>query len=126
MRPDLAESHYNLGLIAFKRNQEFQAVSHLRDALEINPDLPEASGTLALILSTSREPSLTDPSSAVLYALKANEITAGAQPLYLAILAVAQAAAGDASAAQTALRASRLARTQNDSEALEILSKYLK
>jgi len=126
LRPDLAESHYNLGLIALKKNQERQAVSHLRNALDINPDLPEAQSTLALILSTSRDPSLTDVQSAVRYALKANEVSAGNQPLYLATLAVAQSAAGDAAATKTAMRASQLARTQNDSEALEILRKYLK
>lgn len=126
LRPDLAESHYNLGLIAFKKNRERQAAAHLRDALDINPDLPEAQRSLALILATSRDASLADPSSAVRYALKANEITSGSQSLYLATLAVAQAAAGDPAGAKTAVRAARLARTQNDPEAMEILRKYLK
>ncbi len=125
LQPDLAESHYNLGLIAMKKEQPQQAASHLRDALQINPDMPEALGTLALLLATTRDASLADPNAAVYYASKAVEFTSGGQPLYLATLAVAQKAAGDAAAARkTAARAAQLAKGHNDLEALEILRTY--
>jgi len=126
LRPDLAESHYNLGWIALKKNNERQAAAHLRNALDINPDLPEALSALALLLATTRDASLADPASAARYASKACEISAGAQPQSLAILAVAQAAAGDAAAGKTAAQASQLARAKSDAEAQEILRKYLK
>jgi len=127
LRPNLAEPHYNLGLIAFRKKDDRKAVAHLRDALDIQSDLPEAQSLLALILSTSHDPSLADPQTAVQYALKANDTTGGKQAFHLAVLAVAQAASGNEAAAKAAaVRAEKTAKAQHDTEALEILKKHFK
>ena len=127
LRPDLAEAHYNLGWIASRKDNEREAMVHFRDALEVNPDMPEALDALALILATTKDPAFADPASAVRLASKACELTSQAEPLYLATLAAAQAAAGDRPAAKIiAAQAMKLAERKKDSEAMMRIRQYVR
>ena len=45
-----AEAHYNLGLVLLEKTDDNAALKHFRQAVELNPDYPEARNNIGLIL----------------------------------------------------------------------------
>ena len=92
-RPTWAEAR---GLLehATKDRATSQAIAAHREALRVNPELPEALNNLAWILATHPEPQFRNGVEAVQLAGQACERTAWKQALFVGTLAAAYAEAG--------------------------------
>ena len=110
LQPDDADTHNNLANVLVKRAQGPEAIVHYRAALELRPDLVPACNSLAWLLATSPQASLRNGARAVELARRAEELSGGNNPLFLATLAASYAEAGSfPDAVATAQRAVDLA-----------------
>ena len=71
-----------------------EAIQHWERALTAQPDLVQAQVNLAWVLATCPDPSLRDGSNALALAERANQLTGGANPMALRVLAAAFAENG--------------------------------
>ncbi len=114
IKPDYADVHNNLGIVLLQKGQVDEAIAHYQRALEINPQDVQARANLAWALATSPQTSMLK-AIAVKLAQQANQLTGGANPTVLHILAAAFAQTGKFSEAiETAERSLQLATAQNN------------
>jgi protein O-mannosyl-transferase len=114
IKPDDADVHNNLGVVLFQRGQVDQAIAHYQKALEINPQNVQARANLAWALANSPQSSMLK-AIAVKLAQQAIQLTGGANPTVLHILAAAYAQTGQfTEAVETAQRSLKLATAQNN------------
>ena len=50
LKPDLASTHYNLGITLSAEGKNEEAISHYKMAIKIKPDFAEAYGNLGIAL----------------------------------------------------------------------------
>ncbi len=123
LRPGSAHAHNNLA-------NAFRLTGHLRQAarqyelsLKLEPHDPSTCNNLALLLAASSDPAVRNSRRAIQLARRAEGLTQGQNPVVLATLATALAAAGrPAEAVATLQRALRLAlkdRQQRLAQALQ-------
>jgi len=93
--PDDANLHFRISMALLVRGgSATEAVSHLREAIRLNPDWPQPLNALAWLLATSPDPSVRDGEEALRLASRAVELTASRDPQVLDTRAAAQAASG--------------------------------
>jgi tetratricopeptide (TPR) repeat protein len=121
IKPDSSEVCNNLGIVLFQMGKVDEAIGYYQKALEINPQYVEARGNLAWALATSPQTPVLE-ALAVKLAEQANQMTGGANPKTLRVLAAAYAQTGRYSeAVETAQRGLQLATNQNNAALLEAL-----
>jgi tetratricopeptide (TPR) repeat protein len=114
IKPDYADVHNNLGIVLLQKGQVDEAIAHYQRAIEINPQDVQARANLAWALATSPQTPMLKAIGLRL-AQQANQLTGGANPTVLHILAAALAQAGKFSeATEMAERSLQLAIAQND------------
>jgi protein O-mannosyl-transferase len=114
INPNNADAHNNLGVVYFQKGHFDEAIAHYQKALEINPQDVRARGNLAWAFATSPQSSIRK-ALAVKLAEQANQLSGGASPAVLRVLAAAYAQNGQFSdAVETAGRALQLAMTQDN------------
>jgi len=118
IKPDYSEVCNNLGIVLFQKGQVEEAISYYQKALEINPQYVEARGNLAWALATSPQTPILE-AVAVKLAEQANQMTGGANPKALRILAAAYAQTGNFSEALKTARLGLQLATNQNSSALE-------
>jgi tetratricopeptide (TPR) repeat protein len=117
LHPDYAVAHFNLGDVLREAGETREAIAHYRSALEIRPDFAPALDRLAWALATSPDSSLRDGVQAVGLAARADQISGGRNPVFVATLAAAYAEVGRfPEAVATAERALRLATARGKAE----------
>jgi tetratricopeptide (TPR) repeat protein len=113
LNPDSADVQNNLGIVLFQKGEVDGAIAHYQKALEIKPQDVQARANLAWALATSPQSSVMK-AVAVKLAEQANELTGGADPTVLHILAAAFAQRGQfPEAIETAERGLQLATAQS-------------
>jgi len=95
LRPRDAALRLQLGLVLRRGGNPTEAMTHLGEALRLDPDNPLALTATAEILATHPEPGERDPREAIARAERAAEMTGRRNAHVLSTLAAAQAAAGD-------------------------------
>jgi tetratricopeptide (TPR) repeat protein len=122
LHPDYAAAHFNLGDVLREAGETREAIAHYRRALEIRPDFAPALDSLAWVLATSPDASVRDGIQAVGLAARAEQISSGRNPGFVATLAAAYAEVGRfPEAVATAERALRLATAQGKAALAERL-----
>ena len=122
LHPDYAAAHFNLGEVLREAGETREAIAHYRRALEIRPDFAPALDSLAWVLTTSPDASVRDGVQAVVLAARAERISGGRNPGFVATLAAAYAEVGRfPEAVATAERALRLATAQGKAALAERL-----
>jgi Tfp pilus assembly protein PilF len=122
LHPDYAAAHFNLGEVLREEGETREAIAHYRRALEIRPDFAPALDSLAWVLATSPDVSVRDGAQAVELAARAERISGGRKPGFVATLAAAYAEVGRfAEAVAAAERAWHLATAQGKSALAERL-----
>jgi protein O-mannosyl-transferase len=126
LRPDYANAHNNLAN-AFRQEGRIQeAVHEYEAALKSEPDSVLAENNLAWILATSPNASVRNGAKAVQLAERANQLSAGSDPIILHTLAAAYAENRQFSeAVQAAQRALDLAETNGMTSLAESLRSKL-
>jgi tetratricopeptide (TPR) repeat protein len=114
--------HYNLANTLRQRKLLNQAVAHYREAIKREPRLVQAQNRLAWTLATSSDASIRNGPEAIELATRANELSAGENPMFLRTLAAACAENGQFSrAVEIGRRASELAIAQGNGALSEAL-----
>ena len=121
LNPAYADAHNNLGILFFQQGKLDQAIAHYQKALELNPEDVQARANLAWALATTEQTPILK-AIAVKLAEQANQLTGGANPTVLHILAAAYAQTGRFSEARaTAGRSLQLAIAKDNSALVEAL-----
>jgi Flp pilus assembly protein TadD len=121
IKPNYADVYNNLGVVLFQKGEVDQAIAKYQKALEINPQDVQARANLAWALATSPQTPMMK-AIAVKLAQQANQLTGGANPTVLHVLAAAFAQAGQFSdAVDTAEQSLQLATAQNNTILAEAL-----
>jgi tetratricopeptide (TPR) repeat protein len=127
INPRSADAGANLGTALFKRGETKEAIDAWEKVLAINPEQISVLNDLAHVLATTSDTSLRDGPKAVVLATRANELSAGGNPVILQTLGQAYARAGNyAQATETARRALELALAQNNAGLAATLQKEIK
>jgi tetratricopeptide (TPR) repeat protein len=114
IKPDFADACNNLGIVLLQKGELDQAIAYYQRALEINPRYVQARANLAWALATSPQTPVLK-AIAIKLAQQANQLTGGANPTVLHILAAAYAQIGQfPEAVETAQRSLQLATAGND------------
>jgi protein O-mannosyl-transferase len=92
--PNYRVAQYNIANTLFYLGRVDEAVSHLQKALALEPSTPEGQKNVAWVLATSPEARIRDGAKAIQLAERANELTQGKNPLFMATLAAAYAEVG--------------------------------
>jgi tetratricopeptide (TPR) repeat protein len=122
LHPDYAAAHFNLGDVLREAGETREAIAHYRMALDIRPDFAPALDSLAWVLATSPDASVRDGVQAVELAARAEQISGGRNPGFVATLAAAYAEVGRLpEAVATGERALRLATAQGKAALAERL-----
>jgi tetratricopeptide (TPR) repeat protein len=108
--PDDASARLGLGFALGSVGRSAEALAELREAARLDPSWPPPLVAMAELLAKHPDPSVRDPAEAIRLAERAAELTGRRDPVALAVLAAAQASAGQFErAAQTAETALDLA-----------------
>lgn len=103
-----------------------EAIDLIQKTVDIVPDYPPALNDLANLLATSRDASLRNGVKAVQFALKANELTGGRDPVLLDTLAAAYADVGRfPQAVQTEWRAMTLALEEKNTPEADLIRQHI-
>ena len=89
-----AQAEAELGVAAAGQGKPAEAATHYREALRLQPDLPEVLNNLAWLLATARDAQVRDGAEAVRCAQRVCELTQYQQALLVGTLAAASAEAG--------------------------------
>ncbi len=115
IQPENADAHTNLAIALDEKGQTAEAIMHYRKAVEIAPRSLSAANNLAWLLATCSDASLRNGDQALELAVRANQLSHGANPLVARTLAAAYAETEQfAKAAETAHAALQLAKMQGD------------
>jgi tetratricopeptide (TPR) repeat protein len=90
--PRHADAHFNLANLLRDRGRYADAISHFRDAIELQPDGTDAMVNLAVLLTSCPDQSLRNPAEAIELAQRAVNLSKEDNPLFLGSLAAAYAA----------------------------------
>ena len=91
---------FEIGKLRLKQGRDAEAIDAFRQALRIAPDSFEILAYTAHVLAAEENPEVRDGNTALLFAVKANVLSGGGQPLVLDALGMACAATGDFTNAQ--------------------------
>ena len=92
--PENESIHFNLARALYQQNRFGEAIIQYESALRLDPADVEAENNLAWLLATAPAAALRNGGEAVQLAARANEQTAGKNPIVLGTLAAAYAEAG--------------------------------
>ena len=112
LQSDDADTHNNLANVLVRKGEVPDAIAHYQRALALDPNLVPACNSLAWLLATSPQASLRNGTKAVELARRAEELSAGKNPVFLTTLGAAYAEAGqfrEATAAEQEAHALALA-----------------
>jgi tetratricopeptide (TPR) repeat protein len=98
--PHEASPHLGLGETLLQLGQDTAAMDEFRTALRLDPDNFHFLAYIAYVLAASDNPELRNGQMALVLAVKANNLTGGAQPFVLDALGMACAETGDFTNAQ--------------------------
>jgi protein O-mannosyl-transferase len=102
--PADAQPHFNLAMLSALQGNDAAAVPEFREAVRLDPDNPQILTHAAELLAASEDPQARDGQTALVYALKANELAGENQPFILDALGMAYAETGDFDHAQQAVQ----------------------
>jgi protein O-mannosyl-transferase len=126
LKPDYAAAHNNLANLFQRKGQPGAAIEHYRLAARFRPKNADIASNLAWLLATCSDASLRNGQEAIEMAQKAEHLSGGREPVYIATLAAAYAETGKFSeAVLTAQRALQLASLQYNSALALALSKQI-
>jgi protein O-mannosyl-transferase len=126
LKPDYAAAHNNLANLCQRQDQPREAIAHYQLAARFRPKNADIANNLAWLLATCPDPTLRNGHQAIELAEKAERLSAGRDPLYIATLAAAYAEAGRfPQAVFTAQRALSLASLQRNAALAEVVSQQL-
>jgi Flp pilus assembly protein TadD len=131
LQPNDAHAHSQLGQLLLQTGRKEEALTHLREALRLEPKLSYAMRTygrandLAWVLATDPDASKLNPKEAVQFATQACEVTQYAIPTIMDTLAAAYAADGDFKQA-IAITERAIAQTHEKSRSRQSLKDHLK
>jgi tetratricopeptide (TPR) repeat protein len=97
--PEFAVAYNNRGFIKAAQGDRSGAIADYETAIRLAPDHPNAHKNLAWLQATAADARYRDGAKAVTHAQRALELSDGAQPQWLEILAAAHAECGDFKAA---------------------------
>ncbi len=121
LRPDF-RAYNSIGSIQHRQGKRAEALQSYANALIVLPDMSVTLTNMAWILATAPDDSLRDGKRALQLALRANELSGGADPIYLHTLAACYAENGDfAHAIATAQHAIERAQAQSMKPLIEQL-----
>lgn len=124
LAPDLADAHYNLGLVRDLLGEEAAAAEAFREGLRLEPRLRIAN-RFAWILATHPQAEVRDGAEALRWARWVDERTETKRSRFLATLAAAQAETGDFQGALATIeRALAVAGEERASDLLEARELY--
>ncbi|HXI68991.1 MAG TPA: tetratricopeptide repeat protein [Verrucomicrobiae bacterium] len=98
--PRAASAHFGLGTTLLQLGQDAAAMDEFRTALRFAPDNFQFLAYVAHVLAASDNPEMRSGQMALVLAIKANNLTGGAQPPVLDVLGMACAETGDFTNAQ--------------------------
>jgi protein O-mannosyl-transferase len=126
LKPDYAAAHNNLANLFLRKGQPRDAIAHYQLAARFRPKNADIANNLAWLLATCPEASLRNGAQAVELAQKAERLSVGREPVFIATLAAAYAETGRFSdAVLTGQRALQLASRQRNAALATALSKQL-
>jgi Flp pilus assembly protein TadD len=126
LAPRYIGAHNNLANALFAQGRTREAMTHYETAMRLDPGSPILCNNVAKVLATSSDASLRDGRTAVELALRAEQLSGGREPMFIATLAAAYAECGQFSAAvSTAQRALDLAARQNNPGLAEFLRRQI-
>ncbi|HAO80008.1 MAG TPA: hypothetical protein DCQ92_13760, partial [Verrucomicrobia subdivision 3 bacterium] len=112
-----AQPHAETAKVFLLQGRDIEAVDELRAALRGEPDNFQILAYTAHVLAANQNAAARDGRSALVLAIKANNLTGGSQPMVFDVLGMACAETGDftnaQSAAQTALDLANAAQMKN-------------
>lgn len=94
LQPELAEAHYQAALILSGQKKTQTAITFFRQAIQFQPEWPEALAGLAFLLASASDASQRDPAEALSLATRAVELTGSTNIVALDALAAASAENG--------------------------------
>ena len=89
LNPNYAQPHAETAKVFFKQGRDTEAVDELRAALRIEPDNFQILASTAHYLAANENAAARDGKSALVLALKANELTGHSQPMVFDALGMA-------------------------------------
>ena len=92
--PKHALSHNGIATALVQTGRMDEAIAHYKQALELNPDFAAASNNLAWVLATCPDAAFRDGAKAIELAERADHLSGGRNPVFLATLAAAYAESG--------------------------------
>ena len=117
LNPTYAQPHAETAKVFLLQGRDIEAVDELRAALRVEPDNFQILAYTAHVLAANQNAAARDGRSALVLAIKANNLTGGSQPVVFDVLGMACAETGDftnaQSAAQTALDLANAAQMKN-------------
>ena len=117
LNPNYAQPHAETAKVFLLQGRDIEAVDELRAALRVEPDNFQILAYTAHVLAANQNAAARDGRSALVLAIKANNLTGGSQPVVFDVLGMACAETGDftnaQSAAQTALDLANAAQMKN-------------
>jgi len=123
--PNYAWPRFESGDTLLKMGRDAEAIHQFREALRIDPDNYQILTHVAQVLAASDNPAIRDGKTALLFAVKADELTGGVQPFIQDVIGMAYAATGNFDEAikntQQALETARAAKLKG----IEVISKRL-
>jgi protein O-mannosyl-transferase len=115
IRPDNPDCHTILAIALDEKGRPAEAIQHYEKALEISPQSVSALNNLAWLLATCSNASLRNGARAIQLALRADQLSGGANALVLRTLAAGYAEAGQFGKAIESVRAAmQVARMRGD------------
>jgi Flp pilus assembly protein TadD len=126
LAPRYIGAHNNLGNVLLDKGQVREAMAQYELALKLDPNSAILYNNLAKLLATSTDSSLRDGKKAVELAQRAEKLTSGSNPMFIATLGAAYAECGQYPAAvATAQRALELAYRQNNPGLAQVIAQQL-
>jgi tetratricopeptide (TPR) repeat protein len=126
LAPRYVGPHNNLGNVLLDKGQEREAVAQYEIALRLDPKSPILYNNLAKVLATSSNSSLRNGKKALEFAQRADKLSDGNNPLFVATLGAAYAECGQYQAASaTAQRALELAYRNNEVGLAQVIAQQL-
>jgi protein O-mannosyl-transferase len=126
LKPDYASAHNNLANLFLRQGQPREAIAHYERAARFRPRNADIANNLAWLLATCPDVSLRDGQQAIEFAQKAERLSGGREPVFIATLAAAYAETGRFSeAVLTGERALQLSSIQHNAALTTVLSRQL-
>jgi len=126
IKPDMPEVHFRLGNIYRIQNKLDLTIRHWTEVTKLAPNAADVINNLALILATTKDPKLQNPTEAVQFAKRACEISRYTHADFVNTLSITYSAANQMSEAiKAAQRALQLARSSGNTKLAENIQRRL-